>query len=145
MSPRDSLAPTAASPWQQPVDLPLSGWAALWRGMRGACPRCGQARLFAGFLKPVPFCSACGHDWTRQRADDFPAYVSILLTGHLITPLILILVRDHDLPMLQLFALILPLTLALMLGFLRPAKGAIIAVQWWFGMHGFTRERRERV
>jgi hypothetical protein len=28
-----------------------------------------------------------------------------------------------------------------MIGLLQPAKGAIIAVQWWFGMHGFRKER----
>jgi hypothetical protein len=28
-----------------------------------------------------------------------------------------------------------------MIGFLQPAKGAIIALQWWFGMHGFVKER----
>jgi uncharacterized protein (DUF983 family) len=31
---------------------------------------------------------------------------------------------------------------ACMLGLLQPAKGAVIAMQWWLGMHGFVRERR---
>jgi uncharacterized protein (DUF983 family) len=29
-----------------------------------------------------------------------------------------------------------------MLVLLQPAKGAVIALQWWHGMHGFRRERR---
>src|SRR3546814_19388510 len=55
--------------------LPASGWAAILRGLRGHCPRCGEARLFMRFLKPIPRCPQCAQDWTHQQADDFPAYV----------------------------------------------------------------------
>ena len=121
--------------------LPASGWAAILRGLRGHCPRCGKARLFRRFLKPIPRCPQCAQDWTHQQADDFPAYVSILVTGHLMAPLIIALVRDADLSVPALMAVILPLAMTLMIGLLQPAKGAIIALQWWFGMHGFRKER----
>ena len=39
-------------------------------------------------------------------------------------------------------AIILPLAVAFMLLTLQPAKGAVIALQWWHGMHGFRAERR---
>ena len=29
----------------------------------------------------------------------------------------------------------------MMLGMLQPAKGAVISAQWWFGLHGFLKER----
>jgi uncharacterized protein (DUF983 family) len=122
--------------------LPESGWGAIHRGVFGRCPRCGDAKLFRAFLKPVDHCSACRQDWTHQQADDFPAYVSIFLTGHIMAPVIIALVHDTKLPLPALAAIILPLMLALMILFLQPAKGAIIAVQWWFGMHGFVKERR---
>ena len=77
----------------------------------------------------------------HQQADDFPAYVSILVTGHMMAPLIIALVRDAELSMPMLLAIILPLALTLMIGLLQPAKGAIIALQWWFGMHGFRKKR----
>ena len=67
--------------------LPVTGWAAILRGLRGRCPRCGEARLFMRFLKPIPHCPQCGQDWTHQQADDFPAYVSIFVTGHLMAML----------------------------------------------------------
>ena len=121
--------------------LPASGRAAVLRGLRGQCPRCGQAKLFFRFLKPIPHCPYCEQDWTHQQADDFPAYVSILVTGHLMAPLIIVLVRDAQLSVPMLLAIILPLVLILMIGLLQPAKGAIIALQWWFGMHGFRKER----
>lgn len=82
----------------------------------------------------------CAQDWTHHRADDFPAYVSILLTGHIMAPVIVALVRA-DLSMLALVSVILPLALLLMISLLQPAKGGIIALQWWLGMHGFERDR----
>lgn len=123
--------------------LPHSGWAAAARGARNRCPRCGQARLFPRFLKPISKCLPCGQDWSHQQADDFPAYVSIFLTGHILAPIIIALVKDADLSVGTLAAIIMPVAVLMMIGLLQPAKGAIIAVQWWFGMHGFKRERRD--
>lgn len=110
--------------------------------MRGKCPRCGQGALFARWLKPHGHCPDCGQDWSHQRADDFPAYISILLTGHLLAPFIIALVADFALGPVALTAIIVPAALVLMLGLLQPAKGAVIAAQWWHGLHGFVRERR---
>ncbi|MBD3730919.1 MAG: DUF983 domain-containing protein [Sphingomonadales bacterium] len=123
------------------IELPPTGWAALLRGLLGRCPRCGEARLFARFLKPVAKCARCDQDWTHQQADDFPAYVSIFVTGHLMAPIIIGLTNVEGLSTLALVSIILPLTLILTVGLIQPAKGAIIALQWWFGMHGFTQER----
>jgi uncharacterized protein (DUF983 family) len=147
-SPFDHPPPTPdATPVQAseapmgPPALPSSGLQAMARGARGHCPRCKEAKLFLRFLKPRPRCPRCGQDWSHQQADDFPAYVSILITGHLMAPLIIALVRDTELSVAALVALVLLLAMALMIGLLQPAKGAIIAVQWWFGMHGFIKER----
>ena len=40
-------------------------------------------------------------------------------------------------------ALAMVLAGALMLALLQPAKGAIIALQWWMGMHGFRPAGRD--
>jgi uncharacterized protein (DUF983 family) len=121
--------------------LPATFRAAALRGLAGKCPRCGGAPLFRKWLKPLPHCPACAQDWSHQQADDFPAYVAILLTGHLMAPLIIMLVSDFDLGAVALLAIILPLAVAMMLGMLQPVKGAIIAAQWWHGLHGFRKER----
>lgn len=121
--------------------LPASRWAALLRGFRGKCPRCGEAQLFSRFLKPILSCPQCGQDWSHQQADDFPAYVSIFVTGHLMAPLIIALIRNADLSAPLLMAVTMPVAVLLMIGLLQPAKGAIIALQWWLGMHGFDKER----
>ena len=123
------------------VVLPTSGGEAMLRGGRGRCPRCNDAKLFSGYLKPVAVCPSCQQDWTHQQADDFPAYIAILLTGHIMAPIIIALIQETALSLAALAAIIVPLMLALMFGFLQPAKGAIIAMQWWFGMHGFVKER----
>lgn len=131
-----SPAPAGAA-----IPLPDSAWIALARGLRGQCPRCGAGALFRRWLKPHLACPACAVDWSPQQADDFPAYISILLTGHLLAPLIVMLVVDWDLGPGALAAILLPLTVILMLGLLQPAKGAVIALQWWHGLHGFRKER----
>lgn len=128
-------------PFQPTVALPHSLGGALLRGLRGRCPRCGGAPLFRTWLKPREACPACALDLTPQRADDFPAYIAIFLTGHLLAPVIIFMVLEFALSTVQMAAIILPLALGMILCLIQPAKGAVIAVQWWNGMHGFVRER----
>lgn len=116
---------------------PSSAWAAMGRGALGRCPSCGRGKLFRKFLKPIANCSRCNQDWTHQQADDFPAYVAVFLTGHIMAPIIIALMDDMRLSPGALLAIIVPLAIALMMVLLQPAKGLIIALQWWFGMHGF--------
>ena len=123
------------------IALPASFGAALWRGARCRCPRCGEAPLFRKWLKPHDRCPACALDISGQRADDFPAYVSIFVTGHLLAPVLIILASDFALSSMAILAIILPLAVIFMLVTLQPAKGGVIALQWWHGMHGFRRER----
>jgi len=111
------------------------------RGLRGKCPRCDQGRLFRKWLKPLDRCPVCSLDLSPQRADDFPAYIAILVTGHALAPLIIALSLDYALGPLAMLAILVPLALVMMLGMLQPAKGLVISAQWWFGLHGFVKER----
>ena len=118
--------------------LPQTLRIALWRGISGKCPRCGEARLFGKFLKPIAVCPRCHQDWTHHRADDMPPYISILITGHVLVPVIIYFGAVSEMSMWQALAICLVLASVLMIGLLQPAKGAVIALQWWHGMHGFT-------
>lgn len=129
------------TPCPLPATMARSYGEAALRGIRGKCPRCSQARLFRKWLRPVARCPSCAQDWSLQRADDFPPYVSIFLTGHLIAPLIIVLALEYTLPAATILAIILPVATIVMLSILQPAKGAIIAAQWWLGMVGFRKER----
>lgn len=54
------------------------------RGLQHHCPACGKGRLFRKYLKVSERCEACDHELGRYPADDGPAYLTILLVGHLI-------------------------------------------------------------
>ena len=56
----------------------------LTRGLKHRCPACGRGKLFRKYLKVVDRCEACEHELARYPADDGPAYLTILLVGHLI-------------------------------------------------------------
>lgn len=119
--------------------------ASLWRGFRSRCPACGEGRLFASFLKVSANCPACGEALHHHRADDFPAYLVIVLVGHIVVPLVLWVELHFGLSTLAHIALWVPTTLGLALGLLGPIKGAVVALQWHQGMHGFAEARKARL
>ena len=120
-------------------------WQALKRGFRGRCPRCGEGKLFRAFLKVDNSCSACGLDFTPHRADDLPAYLVIVIVGHLVVPTALIIETDYSPPVWLQLAIYLPLTLVLSLALLQPVKGAVVGLQWALRMHGFDENPPEGV
>jgi len=73
-----SAMSSQTSPAPRPIGLGIK------RGLAFRCPNCGDGALFGRYLKVEPTCSACGHDLSQYRADDGPAYVTILLVGHLL-------------------------------------------------------------
>ena len=123
------------------IRLPATFWTAALRGARFTCPRCGAGRLFRSWLKIEPECPACGQDWSAQRADDFPAWIAIIASGHILAPVTIALVADYQIGPVTLALTLIPASAALVLGLLQPAKGVVIAMQWWHGLHGFVKER----
>ena len=112
-------------------------WTALKRGLRGRCPRCGEGKLFRAFLKTADSCSACGQDFTAHRADDLPAYLVIIIVGHIVVPLVLYIETNYAPPVALQLSIYLPLTLFSALALLQLVKGAVVALQWALRMHGF--------
>lgn len=115
-------------------------WTALKRGFRGRCPRCGQGKLFRAFLKVDDHCSVCELDFTPHRADDLPAYLVIVIVGHIMVPLALMIETNYSPPVSLQLAVYLPSTLILSLLLLQPVKGAVVGVQWALRMHGFDQQ-----
>jgi uncharacterized protein (DUF983 family) len=121
----DHLAAMAAT--HAPVDV----WTALRRGWRGRCPRCGDGALFGGFLKMRSHCPTCAMVFEPYRADDAPAYFTIVAVGHIIVPLVLVLERYGNQPPLWFHAVLwLPLSVVLALLLLPRIKGAVISLLW---------------
>jgi len=120
-------------------------WAAMKRGFRGRCPRCGEGKLFRAFLKVDNNCSVCDLDFTPHRADDLPAYLVIVIVGHVLVPLALGIEVAYS-PPLWLHALLwLPLTAIAAVALLQPVKGAVVGMQWQMGMHGFAAAKERRL
>jgi uncharacterized protein (DUF983 family) len=112
-------------------------WTALLRGWRGRCPRCGGRGLFSGFLKMSNQCPSCALVLQPYRADDAPAYFTILVVGHVIVPMVLLLERYGQQPPLWFHALLwLPLSVVLALYLLPHIKGSVIALLWVHGIQG---------
>ncbi len=82
-------------------------------------------------------CSVCGLDFTPHRADDLPAYLVIVIVGHIVVPTALFIETDYSPPVWLQLAIYLPLTLVLSLALLQPVKGAVVGVQWALRMRGF--------
>lgn len=140
---RQPVAPQAAmSPPARPGPLARTVWQAMGRGATNRCPACGAQKLFPKYLKPMPQCRSCGQDWTPQQADDFPAYIAIIVTGHVMAPIIISLVLNAALPLWALMAIILTIAVIMVGALLQPAKGAVIAFQYWMGLNGFEKSPR---
>ncbi len=105
--------------------------APLSRAILGArCPRCGQGRLFSGFLAFAPACTTCGLDFTQIDTGDGPAVFVILIAGFLIVAGALIVEVLFEPPYWVHVALWLPLTLIVTLGLLRPIKAGLAVMQY---------------
>jgi uncharacterized protein (DUF983 family) len=117
---------------------------ALTRGFSMKCPQCGRGHLFGRFLKVADHCEECEEDYTAQRADDFPAYLVIVVVGHIVVPALLAVAIAYDPPAWLQLSIWLPVTLFASLGLLQPTKGAVVALQWQAGMHGFEGSKRRR-
>lgn len=114
-------------------------WPAILTGFRRRCPNCGQGQILYKYLKVHDTCSECGQELFHHRADDGPAYLTILFVGHLMAPAMHVaFVQWRPSPM-TLFLIFALGCLALSLYLLPRLKGAMIAYQWARRMYGFEK------
>ncbi len=100
--------------------------------MLGRCPRCGGGRLFDGYLKVAPNCSACGLAFSGHDAGDGPVVPVMLLVGFAVVGLALWL-EVVAAPAVWVHMVIWPpLVIVLCLAALRPTKGLFIGAQFKF-------------
>ena len=91
----------------------------------------------ASYLKVRDRCENCGEALHHHRADDGPAYLTILVVGHIMAPLLhvaFVQFRPDPLVMGTVFAIG---CVALSLYLLPRLKGLVVAIQWARRMHGF--------
>jgi uncharacterized protein (DUF983 family) len=99
-------------------------------GLVGRCPRCGEGRLFSGFLSLAPRCERCGQDFAFADAGDGPAVFVTLFAGFLVLGVALWLEIAWSPPMWVHLAVLAPLTPIVCLGMLRPLKGLLVTLQY---------------
>ncbi|RCS23374.1 DUF983 domain-containing protein [Phyllobacterium salinisoli] len=99
-------------------------------GILGRCPRCGQGKLFDGYLAMARSCSKCGLDYSFSDSGDGPAAFVILIVGFLVVGLALWMEVTINPPLWLHFVLWVPLTIGLSLVLLRWIKGILITLQY---------------
>ncbi len=116
-------------------DRPLS--QAVLRGLQCKCPACGEGPMLERFLKVRDTCPGCGEDLSHQRADDGPAYLTMLVTLKVVTPLMVWAMFAFEWHPAVLLGVFSGLLIALSLFLLPRFKGMIVGIQWSRRMHGF--------
>ena len=110
--------------YQYPQLSPLS------TGLAGRCPRCGQGRLFSGYLTPAKTCQSCQYDLAKLDSGDGPAVIIILLVGFIVLAAVLVVEVAYE-PAYWVHAVLwLPLIIGLPLILLRPMKGLFLTSQY---------------
>ena len=99
-------------------------------GLRGACPRCGQGKLFNGFLKLAPRCNACGLDYSFADPADGPAFFVMMTMAFPVTAFGLWIELAYSPPFWVHFVTTLPFLLLACVPILRPFKGILVASQY---------------
>lgn len=102
----------------------------LKRGLSRRCPNCGEGRLFTKYLKIRRPCEVCGADNTIYPSDDFPPYLTILITGHVLVPLFILTDRAYAPPLWLESVIWLPATVIMCLALLPSMKSATVGLCW---------------
>ncbi len=120
-------------------------FASMLRGAALKCPACGVGAMFRRYLKVADACPHCGEELHHHRADDAPAYFTIVIVGHIVVSLVLVVEMAYRPALWVHAALWLPLTVILTLVLLPMVKGALVGLQWALRMHGFDPEAEAEI
>ena len=105
-------------------------WTAIKRGLRLKCPKCGEGRILSGYLRPADACSVCNEEFSELRADDGPAWATLILVGHLVSPAFLLFATPDVTLRWFAFALVLSMMLAMVFFFQPRMKGLFMSIIW---------------
>lgn len=101
------------------------------RALRLRCPNCGGGKILQSYLKPVAACSICGERYGHIRSDDAAPWLTILLVGHILVPIMFSVESADRWP--QVFSIAFwPIAAVALTAFILPrAKSLIMAIIWF--------------
>jgi uncharacterized protein (DUF983 family) len=99
-------------------------------GIKCRCPRCGEGKLFAGYLKLAERCGNCGLEFDFADSGDGPAVLIMLIVGFVVVGMALVTEMLFAPPVIVHLLVWIPVSLALALWLLRPFKATFIALQF---------------
>ena len=105
----------------------------LQAGLRGRCPRCGQGKLFRGWITVAERCEVCDLDYGFADSGDGPAVFITFFAGFIAVGAALWLEIAYQPPYWVHALVSLPIILITCLVPLRPLKGWLIARQYQMG------------
>lgn len=118
----------------------LTSWKMAKRAILCRCPSCGEGKLYKKYLKQVNSCAKCNEEFGHIRADDGPAWLTILITGHILVPIALLIMAKTNWPD-WVHMIIWPIaTIAMSLALLPSAKGLFISIIWRSGCVGAEKD-----
>lgn len=99
-------------------------------GLSCTCPKCGQGKLYGGFLDIRDSCPNCGLDYTTFESGDGPAVFITLILGFLTVGMALVVEVTFQPPLWVHMLVWTPVILGGAIGLMRPAKALMIALQY---------------
>ncbi|MAU40766.1 MAG: hypothetical protein CMF31_04005 [Kordiimonas sp.] len=99
-------------------------------GLGCLCPRCGQTRIYSGFLQLKNHCPECGLDYGPLDAADGPAFFVMTIVSFIVIGLVLWVEFSYGPPLWLHMLMWIPLTVVLSVALLRPVKGLFVALQY---------------
>lgn len=96
----------------------------------GRCPRCGEGKLFDGYLNIAARCAHCGLDYAMFDAGDGPAVFVVLIVGAIVCAAALYVEFTFSPPYWVHAVLWIPTITILTFGFLRLAKSLLLVLQY---------------
>jgi uncharacterized protein (DUF983 family) len=118
-----------------PVTEIMPGWVlAIWRGIRGRCPRCGAGRIFNGYLKVSPKCSFCKANLGDLPADDAPPYFAMVVVLQFLAIFVVLFFKGYYHPGNLMCGFLLISLACICMVALRLAKGAVIGILLKLGL-----------
>lgn len=98
-------------------------------GLRCRCPRCGEGKIFDGFLALRERCDGCGFDLSAADTGDGPSFFASFIGGFALLAVGVWLQVAID-PAPWVYAVLVVVGGALIVASIRPIKGLLTALQF---------------